>query len=907
VNGPPESGPPASGPLVSGTRAIGVGASGTGEPAGGSGAPSASRIRTPDQRLRVFVSSTLRELEAERRAVRAAIERLHLAPVMFELGARPHPPRDLYRAYLDQSDVFLGIYGERYGWIAPGEQVSGLEDEYRLAPASMPRLIYLLEGGQREPRLRELVAAIERDDAASYKRFTTPEELAELVEADLATLLAERFDASARAPESPAAEHVDLLAARIPSPYTRLIGRHREVAAVLELLADPSNRLVTLLGSGGIGKSRLAIAVARAVGERAAAGPFPDGTAFVPLENVLEPALLLPTIGYAIGVRDTGELPLEERLAIALEGRRMLIVLDNFEQLMAAAPVLVQLFTIAPDVTFLVTSRTVLRVRGERVFEVPPLASHDAASPDSIARARSSPAVELLVERAHAVKPDFEVTEANVEAVVSICRVLEGLPLAIELAAARMRVLTPAAMLQRLDRQLPLLVDSSRDLPPRQRTLRSTIDWSTGLLSEAEQRVLRDLAAFSPGFTLASIEALAELRGWDVDPVAVLETLVDSSLLEQAEVDGEAVFSMLATVREHGIERLREAGEEQAARDAHAAVYVDLARREGRGLGWAEQLRAVARLNLERGNLRAAVRHLVSAGDTETAADIAWRLFLYWWVGGYLSEVPIWMEEVRRRPAAELSLRTRAIVTFYLSWRDMWQAPSHDIPAALLESAEQFAAAGDEVGVAMATASAGLAEINTPDPDLATAMRQVEEGARRFRAVGAGWGESLALVALGRVATLAGDLPTAEAHFRGAVEAAVGSGDRFAASVATHHLARVRLFAGRIDEAERLYRDALAVSIDLQHEEGMAYGLEGLAAVAATHDDVERAGVLAGAAAAIRKRTTAFDADVFVFHTRYLAELAERTDAATLHAAEEGGRDYGALEAAHSAMVGPVA
>lgn len=855
------------------------------------------RIRTPDQRLRVFVSSTLRELEAERLAVRGAIERLRLAPVMFELGARPHPPRDLYRAYLEQSDVFVGIYGERYGWVAPGEDVSGLEDEYRLAPPRMPRLIYLREGGEREPRLDALIGRIQADDAASYKAFRTPEELASLVEADLATLLAERFDAAGSAAPAVGRGPADLLAARIPSPYNRLIGRDREVAQVLALLDDPAIRLVTLLGPGGIGKSRLAIAVAEA-----AAG-FPDGTVFVTLENVLEPALLLPAIGYAVGVRDTGELPLEQRLAVALEGRRMLFVLDNFEQLLGAAPILVRLFTIAPEASFLVTSRSLLRVRGERVVEVPPLATHAAAAPDST-RARTSPAVELFVERAHAVKPDLEVTDATLDAIVGICRMLEGIPLAIELAAARMRVLTPAAILQRLDRQLPLLVDSSRDLPPRQRTLRSTIEWSTGLLTGHERAVLRDLSVCSPGFAIETIEALAEVRGWGVDVVAVLETLVDSSLLHQEDVDGAAVFSMLATVREHGVEQLREAGEERAARDAHAAVYAELARREGRGLGFSQQMDAVARLNLERGNLRTAVRHLTSIGDAETAADMAWRLFLYWWAGAYLTEVAHWMEEAVAGASGALPARTCAIAAFFVGWRDMWVEPSHDIPTALLAAAAEFERDGDELGGAMCTATAGFAEILTSDPDLEQASAWLSEGARRFRALGAGWGESLALVALARISALTGDLEAATEQSRRSIEAAVASGDRFSATVAMHHLARMQLFRGRTEEAERLLLDATADSVALRHEEGIAYGLEGLAAIAAERDDVERAGVLAGAADAIRRRTAVFDAPAFVFHTGYLDALAARGHAERLRAAEARGREYGAFEAAAYAITG---
>lgn len=861
-----------------------------GDAAGGHAPP----IRTPDQRLRIFVSSTLRELEDERRAVRAAIERLHLAPVMFELGARPHPPRDLYRAYLAQSDVFVGIYGERYGWIAPGEEISGLEDEYRLAPHAMPRLIYLRSPADRDDRLEELVGRIQADDTTSYKTYGSPDELAELVEADLATLLADRFDAS-RVGGSPTT--VEPLASRIPSPYSRLIGRDEDVAAILDLLSNRDRRLVTLLGPGGIGKSRLAIAVAGAADDL-----FPDGTVFVPLENVLEADLVLPSIGYALGVRDAGDLPLEERLAIALAGRRLLLVLDNFEQLIAAAPVLVRLYTIAPDTAFLVTSRVLLRIRGEQVFEVPALATHDPASPDSVARARASAAVELFVDRARAVKPDFELTDANAAAVVGICKALQGLPLAIELAAARMRVLSPTSVLQRLDNQLPMLVDSSRDLPERQRTLRTTIEWSTGLLASDERIVLHELGVFSPGFTLDSVEAFAAKRAWAFDAFGALEVLVDSSLVGQNDLDGESSFSLLATVREFALEQLCTSGQEPDARRAHADVYVELAQREGRGLGFGQQVESVARLNLERGNLRAAVRHLASIGDVESAADMAWRLYLYWWVGGYLTEVAVWMEELLASRASTVSPRTGAIAAFYVAWRDMWLKPSHELTRSLRDAADGFAREGDDLGATMAAATAGLAEINTADPDLPQATGWLRQGAERFRELGAGWGETLALVALGRIDALLGNLDAAAVEFERGVAAATASGDTFAATVATHHLARMRLFLGRVDESERLFSEAIAGSVILRHEEGIAYGLEGLCAIAALRGEAERAGVLAGAAGAIRKRAAVFDSPAFVFHTRYLQALCDQGAADRIREAEIRGADYGAQEAAEYAL-----
>ena len=234
-------------------------------------------IRTPDQRLRVFVSSTLKELEPERRAARAAIEQLRLAPVMFELGARPHPPRELYRAYLAQSDVFVGIYWQQYGWIAPGEEISGLEDEYRLAPREMPKLIYVKQPAEREERLTELMSRIRDDGTASYTPFSTADELADLIAADLATLLAERFDASRAGPSGGCRiRGIRAPTGRIPAPYTEAVGREFEVTALLTWLGEDAQRLVTLVGPGGIGKSRLAIEVARN------AGPPFDRVTFVP-------------------------------------------------------------------------------------------------------------------------------------------------------------------------------------------------------------------------------------------------------------------------------------------------------------------------------------------------------------------------------------------------------------------------------------------------------------------------------------------------------------------------------------------------------------------------------------------------------------------------------------------------
>ncbi|WP_461474989.1 ATP-binding protein [Microbacterium sp. HJ5] len=848
-------------------------------------------IRTPDQRLRVFVSSTLKELEAERRSVRTAIETLHLAPVMFELGARPHPPRELYRSYLRQSDVFVGVYGDSYGWVAPGEDISGLEDEYRLAPRGMPKLIYLRESTGRDERLDGLVRRIQDDDTASYRGFSSPEELAQLVEADLAVLLAERFDASrergAPAPAAPASP--------MPTPYNRLIGRGREIDEVVGLLTSGQHRVVTLLGPGRIGKSRLSLEVAAAARDH-----FPDGAVFVGLENVFEPRLLLPTIAYALGIRDSGDLPVEERLALALSSRRMLLVLDNFEQLVDAAAELVRLYTIAPLTSFLVTSRAVLRVRGERVYDVPPLETADPGAPQSLARAATSPAVELFVERARAVKPDFALSADSTPAVVELCRALDGLPLAIELAAARMRLLTPALVLERLHGPRSVLGDAARDLPPRQRTLRATIDWSAGLLEADERSMLCDLGVFSAGFTLDAVEAVAVGRPWAARAVEALEALIDNSLVSQSEVDGSAVFSMLVTVREYAVERLAEAGEETLLRDAHARYFLELTRRISPSLGGADQRTATRRLDLERGNLRTAVRHLITAGVADAATEIAWRLYIYWWLRGYFYEVRVWMEELLDG-ASVLSDHARAIARFYFLWSEMWRTDERDgVVSGLLEAGELFARSDDAFGATMAEATAGLARITMGDPDIAATAADLEHCARRFRDGGDRWAETLALIALGRLEWALERPDEAARRFAEASAAARGGGGIFGLSVATHHLARVRLLAGETDAAAFGFTEAMRMSMELDHDEGIAYAIEGLSAIASLRGDVATAAALAGAAASTRERLTMFDAPQFVYHLRYL-DAAAGDDPAVAEAMARG-RAWSAHEAAAYAL-----
>src|SRR6266571_7374634 len=453
-------------------------------------------IRTPDQRVRVFVSSTLDELAPERAAAREAITQLRLTPILFELGARPYPPRELYRAYLAQSDIFIGLYWQRYGWVAPGMQVSGLEDEYQLS-SGKPKLIYIkTPAPEREQDLHTLLDRIRTEDTASYQKFATAEELRERIANDLALLLTERFT-------SPPQTVAPARLAPLPVPRRRLIDRDQELAQAQALLQQEDVGLVTLIGPGGVGKTRLAVQVAADLVPQ-----FTDGVAFISLASLKDPTLVVPTVARALGVSQTGDDSLDEQLLEYLQPRDVLLVLDNAEQLVSAAPLAAQALELAPRLKLLVTSREPLRVRDEQIVPVPPLALPDPAHIPDIAHLVQVPAVALFVERAREVKPDFALTSENAATIVEICQRLDGLPLALELAAAPLSLLSPAALLARLERRLPLLTRGARDLPERQQTLRSTIAWSYDLLVEGEQQLFRLLSVFAGGFTLEAAQAV---------------------------------------------------------------------------------------------------------------------------------------------------------------------------------------------------------------------------------------------------------------------------------------------------------------------------------------------------------------------------------------------------------------
>jgi len=599
-------------------------------------------IRTPDQRLRVFISSTLGELADERRAARSSVEQLRLTPVMFELGARPHPPRALYRSYLEQSDVFVGIYWQRYGWVAPDMEISGLEDELILSDG-VPRLLYFKQPAPDiEPGLAEMITRLESEATTSYRLFSSAEELHDLLLDDLAILLAERFSGVPDVPTTTQPPRHNL-----PAQTSTFIGREAEIRDLADLIGDEDVRLITLRGPAGTGKTRLAIRVAAEQ-----VGRFADGVYFVDLSAGREVDDAFAALARVVGVPVGSESRPVDALKRELSQRRVLLLLDNFEQVMSAAAGVVELLEQCPDVKILVTSREALHVRGERVFPVPPLSLPEHS--DAISAGHSE-AVRLFCDRASGVQPEFRFNQDNAGAVAAVCRHLDGLPLAIELAAARIRLFDINDLLVRLENRLDVLRGGPRDLPKRQQTLRDAINWSYDLLNEDECQMLRLFAVFSSA-RLTDIEDTARrMPNFEhVDVIEVVGSLVDKSLVRSAPgADGTPRFSMLRTIRAYADEQLHAIPDlALAARLAHAEQYSEVATRLQKQLTFAPRSEVLSALSDEVGNLRAAWDEWVDRMDVTRLNGLLAPLWGYYDArGDYRSAIELGNDLVERLAA----------------------------------------------------------------------------------------------------------------------------------------------------------------------------------------------------------------------------------------------------------------
>jgi predicted ATPase len=598
-----------------------------------------TRIRTPDQRVRVFVSSTLGELAEERQAARASIEQLRLTPIMFELGARPHPPRTLYRSYLAQSDIFVGIYWQRYGWVAPDMDLSGLEDELQLA-GQMPRLIYVKRPAPDiEPRLADMLRTLQGDDGPSYRPFRDVTELHDLLLDDLALLLSERFQ-----PEPLPAPQTSVM--NLPASTSTFVGRERELEQLGTLLHDEAVRLVTLAGPGGTGKTRLALETARAVG-----GRFADGVCFVDLTAERRPEDAYAAIARTLEVGGLPGSPPLERLIQELGHRQVLLVLDNLEQVTTLGPGLVELLERCPRVKLLVTSREVLRVRAEHVYPVPVLSLPPDQPDPGLAEVLTSESGRLFVERASAVGSGFVPGPRDAADIAAICLRLDGLPLALELAAARVKILSLPELRAGLERRLDLLTGGAGDRPSRQRTLRDAIEWSEGLLSEDERTVFWLFSVFADARLGDVTETLRGLPAMhDIDVVEALSSLLDKNLVRASPgADARPRFSMLQTIREYAAEQLARSPElQQAAREAHAAHYATRALDLHRQLSSLDRTTGLAAVAAELDNLRAAWQHCATTHEVARLDDLIAPLWAYHEARGDYRTVLVLGEELLR-------------------------------------------------------------------------------------------------------------------------------------------------------------------------------------------------------------------------------------------------------------------
>jgi predicted ATPase len=791
-------------------------------------------IATPDQRLRVFVSSTLEELAEERRAIRAAITRLRLIPVMFELGARPHPPRDLYRSYLSQSDVFVGIYGERYGWTAPDMQISGLEDEFELS-TGMPRLLYVRRcAPAREPRLSDLITRMQAEGGASTVFYDDAAHLGELVADDLAVLLSERFAAAAPSPPG-------LAAGWLPTPAAPLVDRRDELALVTGLLRNPAVRLVTLSGGGGMGKTRLALAAAETV------VPERDAAWWVDLQPVREATGVATAVADAVGVSPEGSRPVLDLVADRVAGRRVLLVLDNAEQVVAAAPDLARLLVHCPGTQLLVTSRTLLGVRGEHDVPLGPLALPPAGAATTEA-VTVSPAVELFVARARRADPSFTVTEATARAVAELVRRLDGLPLALELVAARVRTLPPKLLLRRLDRALDLPA-ADVDTPDRQRTLRDTIAWSHDLLTGPERLLLARLSVCVGGCTLDTAEAIGSVAD-DVDVLETLSSLVSHSLVTTVAGDeGEPRFRMLELVRAFAAERLRERGEEEATRQRLAEHLAEVSSEAGAGLSGPEQRLWRARLDAETADLQAALRWAVDHDRAPLAVGIAAPLARWWWASGLLAPMAELAERTARLPsAAALPPSAAAHLLWARGAMRIALGRTEDAVPLLHELIDDARTRNDPWLLGHGLTALAM----TRQPDDPALAELLAEGLAELRRSGDDWSVSYALLPHGDVALVTGDLVAATRAHEEALALARSIDDEHLMAILLDQLALDALLAGDLDGARVRLGEAAELHRRVRDQEGLAYCLDGLAALALALGDARAAARAAGAAEAAR-------------------------------------------------------
>ncbi|MGH7319847.1 MAG: ATP-binding protein [Candidatus Rokuibacteriota bacterium] len=751
----------------------------------------------------------------------------------------------------------------------------------------------------------------------------------------------------------PALRTLETFPHNLPVQLTPLIGREREVVSARGLLHHPETRLLALTGPGGVGKTRLGLQIAAD-----ALREFPDGTFFVDLAPVISADLVIPSIARTLRVQEAVNRPILDSLQEHLRDRQLLLVLDNFEHVLAAAAQVADVLSACPRVKALVTSREALHLRGERQFPVAPLALPDRSRAEPIDQLTRYEAIRLFIERAQAVKLDFTISERNAHAIAEICHRLDGLPLGIELAAARVNVFSPQALLARLEHRLAVLTSGPRDLPARQQTLRQAIAWSYDLLTPGEQLLYRRLAVFVGGCTLAAAEAVVGEGELDrnLEVVDGIASLVDKSLLRQEERAGELRFRMLETIREYALERLTAAGEADRFQRAHADYYLALAEQAERGLlgGLApsprpseprrRQAEWLDRVQEDHDNLRAVLSWFARHGPADHGLRLAAALRRFWRARGYhaegrerLVELLALPEARTRSPARAKALHAAGLFASqqgdYVDARVRFEesldihrelGDSHGIGWALVdlgiltryegdhvaarsllqESLELVKQAGDTEAMAAALGNLGLIARDQGEPDVA--QTHLEQSLVLWRELGDQVGIGWALTGLAMVARSRGKFDVAKARTEESLAVRDELGDRQNTANVLSTAARLARDEGEYAMARARLAESLAIFKDLGDRRGMAFVLEGFAGLAADEAQPLRGHCLAATAATLRRIIGAGPPPAWRADLERSLEAASRgLSADTIEEASARGRSMTLAEAVAFALERP--
>ena len=717
-------------------------------------------------------------------------------------------------------------------------------------------------------------------------------------------------------------------AGNLPHPLTRLVGRENEVGALRAVLTRKEVRLVTLVGPPGIGKSRLGVQVATTM--RAA---FPDGVHYVALEAIGDAAVVPLAIAQTVGVKGAaGRLPVAGLIEQLYE-RRVLLLLDNFEHLLDAVPVIAELLTNCPGPKIVATSRAPLRVRGERLFQVPPLATPKPAHATSAEAAAGYPAVELFLDRARDADPDFALDDANAADVTAVCADLDGIPLAIELVAARSRSMSPQELTAWSGRRLALLTNGPRDLPAHQQTLRGAIDWSYNLLSRDEQVLFARLAVFIGGCSLDAAARVALADGdLSLSPLDGLTALADKNLLgREVRGDGERYFGYLGTIREYALERLAERGEEEGLQVRFCGYFLGLAEDVNAHSGGDELRLGMDRLDAAHDNLRAVLAWCVQHGDAESGLRMVCALWTLWHIRSYQLEGLRWAALVLALPGSDMEqVRAKALLGagwLALDCNDHGRAGAYfeeslgicralgdrlgianalhgvgiiavaaedDTAAAGLfaESLELYQALDDDEGIAWSLDHLGNAALGLGD--YGKALSLFEESSAIFRRLRLAWGIAISLHHEGIAALAMGDLGRAGDCFGDSLSEFEQLANHWGVATSHEHLGYIALATQDVERARNCFLRGLDLSCAEEDRVGVARGLSGLASVAVAEQDMARAACLFGGAEVLAQASgIRMDPVVRAVHRRDVGLVRHRLGRSAVDRAWADGRQMG--------------